>query len=267
MQSWYTTDDDDNTYRFGTIPYDLNPEAGEIRRVIRTWENIPLQEQTITVPLSFNVDLNQEQFEMQTLYFIKEADDDPNDEDDYHVSYRTLDNQSLSGSLTMEDGNVTIRMPHFHYLSSTTENTINNRALLSTRLFLPLYNYIDFERPETHYSDVSYTFSQTTMHAHSFLTLRYVLSDDETFDETIHTLTLNSLPPEEQIPPDSLEQYIPYDTSVMDTFQTFDPDGDSIPEFCYEGGSIGLGYSLMRTMNPDGIPLLPLEKLLIIVKE
>ena len=232
IQSWYTTDDDDNTYRFGTIPYDLNPEAGEIRKIIRTWENIPLQEQTITIPLSFNVDLNQGPLEMQTIYYVKEAEDDPDDEDDYHVSSTTLKSENLSGSLTMEDGTVTIRMPHFHYLSSTTEKAINNRALLSTRLFFPLYNYIDFERPETHYSDVSYTFSQTTMHALSFLTLRYVLSDDETFDETIHTLTLNSLP-EEQIP-NSLEQYIPYDTSVMDTFQTFDPDGDSIPEFSYE---------------------------------
>ncbi len=233
MQSRYTTDDDNTIpYRYGTIPYAANPEAGEMRKVIRTWENVSLQEQTITIPLSFDVDLEQQQFKVETLYIIKGADDDPYDENDYHVSYTTLESAYLSGSLTMEDGTVTISMPHFHYLSSTTENTINNRALLCARLCLPLYNYIDFERPETHYANTSYTFSQTTMHALSFLTLRYVLSDDEIFNEPIHTLTLNSLP-EEQIP-DSLEPYLPFDASRMDTVQKFNPDGDSIPELYYD---------------------------------
>lgn len=237
IYAFNTIDANNNQYRYNSLPYKENPAAGELRKVIRTWEDVSLPTKTIDVNLSFEPVLDEGDLVVQINYLRT-----PN----YNKAYSNSDIDSLSGSYTHTGDQYRFTIPHLHYLSADTERAIGNGAIFNAKVTKPMYNQLDlrgYSNDISTWDDFSIILGDTSMYGLSFLTLKYVLSDDEDFDESEQSITLYSLASDAI--PDGYEPYLPFDNAKMTNFQTFDPDGDDEPEFCYRY------YNSMEFMAPE----------------
>ena len=238
ISSSIDTDENDNEYRYGALPYAEDPSASEFRKVIRTWENVPLQVKTINVELSFSPQLDEGDLLVHAQYLCTP-------DSNQSFSYGEVD--SLSGSYTKSGSQYRISVPHLHYLSSTSEQAIGNGALLTAFVTKPMYNQLDLHQYEDSmdtWSESTISLPNTTMFGLSFLTIRYVLSNDSVFDEAEEELSLNSLAAVEI--PESYHRYLPFDGERMSDLQSFDPDGDGISELRYRRGN-SIQYNAVET--------------------
>jgi len=238
ISSSIDTDENDNEYRYGALPYAEDPSASEFRKVIRTWENVPLQVKTINVELTFSPQLDEGDLLVHAQYLCTP-------DSNQSFSYGEVD--SLSGSYTKSGSQYRISVPHLHYLSSTSEQAIGNGALLTAFVTKPMYNQLDLHQ----YEDTMGTWNESTislpditMFGLSFLTIRYVLSNDSVFDEAEEEISLNSLAAVDI--PESYHQYLPFDGGRMSDLQSFDPDGDGISELRYRSRN-SIQYNAVET--------------------
>lgn len=225
INAFTETRTDNIEYRYNSLPYELDPSAGELRKVIRTWVDVALPTKTFDVQLSFDPVLDEGALLTQVNYLWTP---------DSCESWSYADMESLSGSYTHTGDQYQFTIPHLHYLSAETERSIGNGAIFNAFITKPMYNQLDLEGNVYDigtWNDSSIILEDTTMHGLSFLTLKYVLSNDEEFDESEQSITLNSL--SSSAIPDGYEPYLPFDDTKMTDFQSFDPDGDGKAEFCY----------------------------------
>lgn len=64
----FKTQYDGNAYYWMTVPYEENSSAAEFRKIVRTWEDVELQDQDISFDLSFDTELETEDVSFEGIY-------------------------------------------------------------------------------------------------------------------------------------------------------------------------------------------------------
>lgn len=216
-------------YYFNSILYPEDESAREFRKIIRSWEDVSPATQTITVPFSYDIDCNSGALWFQKVYTCKP------DATKTRMS-RTF--STKEHAITLTGGELSIQLDHLATLSATTENAINNYAAFNVELHRYMYNPLALDRARTVASDCiddSIQLASRTMEVMTFATLKYMLSTDAVFNESVQAITLSSL--SENDIPAAYYEFLPMLASRMLDIQTLDIDGDGEPELCYDGKS------------------------------
>ncbi len=236
----------DNGYYSGAVPYSGDSDYGEFRKVIRTWTDTELPEQTMSIQVAYDVPVNTGALSFEGEYactpdILSSSRSTSGGDPDYVISS------------TGSDGDYTVTLKHLPYLSSSVEQAIGNTAAINLVVSRDMYNMLTFEKNLRVPSEIMNplkTFSSQTMAILKFLTMKFELSSDKSFgDGDVNSVTLSSMYPWDVS--SAYEPYLPFNDSLMSDIHSFDPDNDDDSEldFTGDGSSYWIGFRGTETYS------------------